>query len=151
MSSITRNVIWLEHLARADVLLVGGKNSSLGEMVRTLAAEGVRVPPGFATTADAYWRFVDDNMLRSRVAALLADYENRKLTLAEAGRAIRTAFLHGEWPGDIADEIRSAYRQLSARAGKHELDVAVRSSATAEDLPDASFAGQQETFLNIRG
>src|SRR5262245_20637021 len=105
MSSSTPNVIWLEQLARADVPLVGGKNSSLGEMVRTLAAEGVRVPPGFATTADAYWRYVDENMLRARVAALLADYESRKLTLAEAGLAIRTAFLRGEWPADIADEI----------------------------------------------
>jgi pyruvate,water dikinase len=145
------NVVWLEHLRRTDVPLVGGKNASLGEMVCTLSTEGVRVPPGFATTADAYWRFVDENVLRSRVTSLLADYEARKLTLAEVGQAIRIAFLHGEWPSDIADEIRAAYRDLSQRAGTHELDVAVRSSATAEDLPEASFAGQQETFLNIRG
>jgi pyruvate,water dikinase len=145
------NVVWLEHLRRADVPLVGGKNASLGEMVGTLSTEGVRVPLGFATTADAYWRFVDENVLRSRVTSLLADHEARKLTLAEVGQAIRIAFLHGEWPSDIADEIRAAYRDLSKRAGTHELDVAVRSSATAEDLPEASFAGQQETFLGHCG
>jgi pyruvate,water dikinase len=94
------NVVWLEHLRRADVPLVGGKNASLGELVRTLSTEGVRVPPGFATTADAYWRFVDENVLRSRVNALLADHEARKLILAEVGQAIRIAFLHGEWPSD---------------------------------------------------
>ncbi|HZP19299.1 MAG TPA: phosphoenolpyruvate synthase [Bauldia sp.] len=146
-----RSVIWFEDVRRGDVAVVGGKNSSLGEMVSALSAEGVQIPPGFATTADAYWRFVDENMLRSRVTAMLADYETRRLTLAEVGHAIRTAFLRGEWPEDIASEIRLAYRELSRRAGKTTLDVAVRSSATAEDLPEASFAGQQETFLNISG
>jgi len=148
---MSANVMWLEDLGRGDVPLVGGKNASLGEMVRTLSEQGVHVPPGFATTADAYWRYVDHNMLRARVTALLADYEARRLTLPETGHAIRMAFLHGEWPSDIAESITGAYRELSSRAGKTELDVAVRSSATAEDLPEASFAGQQETFLNIRG
>ncbi len=151
MTAKTPYLVWFEDTGRGEVAKVGGKNSSLGEMVRTLSAKGVKIPPGFATTADAFWRFVDDNVLRSRVGGFLADYDAGRMTLAEAGVAIRTAFLHGEFPDEIATQIREAYRELSRRGGKHELDVAVRSSATAEDLPEASFAGQQETFLNIRG
>ena len=144
-------VVWLDKVKRSDVQLVGGKNSSLGEMISTLSSVGVAVPSGFATTADAYWRFVDENALRARVTALLADMESGKSTLAETGLAIRTAFLRGEWPGDVADAITNSYRLLCEREKRTTLDVAVRSSATAEDLPEASFAGQQETFLNIRG
>ncbi len=151
MPAGTREVLWFEETNRTDVARVGGKNSSLGEMVRQLSAKGVRVPPGFATTADAYWHYVAANGLRERVAGLLAKLADGKATLAETGQAIRTAFLAGEWPADTAAEIVAAYRTLSQRSGKAEVDVAVRSSATAEDLPDASFAGQQETFLNIRG
>jgi pyruvate,water dikinase len=151
MSKTPREVLWFEETNRADVARVGGKNSSLGEMVRALSAKGVRVPPGFATTADAYWHFVDANHLRARVAELLAQLSAGKATLAATGQAIRAAFLGGQWPADTAAEIVAAYRDLCKRAGRSEVDVAVRSSATAEDLPDASFAGQQETFLNIRG
>lgn len=144
-------VIWLEELGRGDVARVGGKNASLGEMIGSLANQGISVPAGFATTAEAYWRFVDENGLRDKIAATLADLASGKIALADAGQAIRGAFLRGEWPADIAGAITSAYRQLCERAGKRDADVAVRSSATAEDLPDASFAGQQETFLNICG
>ena len=144
-------VAWFEDLTRNDVARVGGKNASLGEMVRSLGARGVRVPAGFATTADAYWEFVRANELESPVRSALDDLDSGRATLHETGQAIRRAFLRGEWPEAIAREIRSAYRELSSRAGRDETDVAVRSSATAEDLPDASFAGQQETFLNIRG
>ncbi len=144
-------VIWFEELRRDDVPRVGGKNASLGEMVHSLGERGVRVPPGFATTADAYWRFVEANGLGEAIAERLADLSAGKATLAEAGAAIRALVLKGDWPPDIAREIAEAYRQLSARIGETDADVAVRSSATAEDLPDASFAGQQETFLNIRG
>jgi len=144
-------VVWLDQTQRRDVPLVGGKNASLGEMIRTLSSAGVRVPFGFATTADAFWHFVDENVLRPRISALLADWEAGKMTLAEVGFAIRTDFLRGEFPIDLADAIKAAYRKLSEREGMGTLDVAVRSSATAEDLPEASFAGQQETFLNIRG
>jgi pyruvate,water dikinase len=151
MAQASPHVIWLEKTGRGDVALVGGKNASLGEMLQTLSAKGVHVPGGFATTAAAFWRFVDENMLRSRISSLLADYQAGKLTLPEVGHAIRTAFLHGEWPSDLADAILDSYRVLSERAGKTSVDVAVRSSATAEDLPEASFAGQQETFLNVRG
>ena len=144
-------VIWLEELGRSDVARVGGKNASLGEMVRKLDKKGVRVPPGFATTADAYWRYVDANGLRRMIADSLAALEAGHASLAEVGAAVRREFLRGTWPKDIAEAIQASYRELCRRAGKTDADVAVRSSATAEDLPDASFAGQQETYLNIRG
>jgi pyruvate,water dikinase len=151
MSTDDKEIIWFEDLRRDDVPRVGGKNASLGEMVGSLAAKGVQVPPGYATTADAYWRFVTDNDLNALIVSTLADLESGKITLAEAGDAIRRAFLRGEWPKETADAITAAYAALSRRVGKDTADVAVRSSATAEDLPDASFAGQQETYLNIRG
>jgi len=144
-------VVWFEDTGREAVALVGGKNASLGEMVQHLGRRGVSVPPGFATTAPAYWRFVEANGLADVMAARLADLAAGKATLAETGQAIRHAVLQGEWPGDTAAAIRDAYAELCRRAGRADVDVAVRSSATAEDLPDASFAGQQETFLNIRG
>ncbi len=145
-------VVWFEELARDDVARVGGKNASLGEMVRNLERHGVRVPPGFATTAEAYWRFVEANGLTEVIRAALAELAEGKASLQETGQRIRGAFLRGDWPEESAQAIRAAYRALSERTGAAgEVDVAVRSSATAEDLPDASFAGQQETFLNIRG
>jgi len=146
-----RLVIWFDSLGVGDVPLVGGKNASLGEMVRHLGGQGVRVPAGFATTADAYWRFVAFNGLHDTVAEVLQNLASGKIPLAEAGAAIRNAFLRGDWPPDLAEAIASSYRELCRRSGKSDADVAVRSSATAEDLPDASFAGQQESFLNIRG
>ncbi|MFZ5789291.1 MAG: phosphoenolpyruvate synthase [Pseudomonadota bacterium] len=151
MAATGPQVIWFEDLRRADVARVGGKNASLGEMVRNLAAAGVGVPPGFATTADAYWRFVEANRLKQTIASALGDLQAGKATLAETGQAIRRAFLRSDWPSEIVDPIRSAYRDLCRRVGKADADVAVRSSATAEDLPSASFAGQHETYLNIRG
>ena len=144
-------VIWFETLGRADVPVVGGKNASLGEMVRNLSEKGVRVSPGFATTAEAFRNFISDNGLDAAIATALGDYAQGKATLAETGRAIRRAILRGEWSERTAAAIKSAYAELCRRAGRADVDVAVRSSATAEDLPDASFAGQQETYLNIRG
>ena len=144
-------ILWFQELGRGDVARVGGKNSSLGEMVRTLMPKGIQVPSGFATTSDAYWRFVEANGLKDEIAGRLDDLETGKASLAETGEALRAAFRRGDWPEDIDAAIRAAYRTLADAAGKAEPDVAVRSSATAEDLPDASFAGQQETFLNIRG
>jgi pyruvate,water dikinase len=151
MTEAVEHVIWLEHLGRGDVARVGGKNASLGEMVRHLDKSGVKVPPGFATTADAYWQYVDANGLREVLADSLAALSAGHAPLAEVGATIRRAFLQGTWPQDAAQAIRTSYRELCRRAGKSDADVAVRSSATAEDLPDASFAGQQETYLNIRG
>lgn len=144
-------IVWFEAVRREDVAKVGGKNASLGEMVRALGGRGVRVPPGFATVAGAYWRFLEANGLSGVIEGRLAEFKTGKASLAETGSAIRAAFLKADWPPDLAGAIGEAYRQLSERIGATEADVAVRSSATAEDLPDASFAGQQETFLNIRG
>ncbi len=151
MSTVQQSIAWFETLGRHDVPRVGGKNASLGEMVQTLAAGGIRVPPGFATTADAYWSYLTANALQERMTSFLAQWEAGKATLSETGEAIRNIFLKGDWPADLEAAIRAAYRELSKRAGVDEVEVAVRSSATAEDLPDASFAGQQETFLNIKG
>jgi pyruvate, water dikinase len=144
-------VVWFDTLARSDVGRVGGKNASLGEMVRNLGGKGVRVPDGFATTAEAYWQFIDANGLRETIARTLHDLAVDKLTLAEAGETIRNAIRGGTWPENTARAITDAYTELSRRAGRTDTDVAVRSSATAEDLPEASFAGQQESYLNIRG
>lgn len=151
MSSMAQPAIWFEELRRSDVARVGGKNSSLGEMIQTLSQKGISVPAGFATTADAYWNYVDANGLRQAIAALVADWQDGKAGLAETGAAIRKLFLLGDWPKATADAIIANYRALSRRAKRNDVAVAVRSSATAEDLPDASFAGQQETFLNISG
>lgn len=151
MSEALQSIAWFETLGRGDVARVGGKNASLGEMVQALGTKGIRVPPGFATTADAYWHYVEENRLKERMNALLSEWEQGKATLAETGQAIRNIFLKGDWPKATSSAIVEAYRELSQRAGVGEAEVAVRSSATAEDLPDASFAGQQETFLNIKG
>ncbi|MGF6978332.1 pyruvate,water dikinase [Paraburkholderia sp. JPY465] len=151
MDQAVAQVIWFEDLRREDVASVGGKNASLGELLSQLDGHGVRVPPGFATTAQAYWRFIDANRLREQISARLEDLAQGRLTLAEAGEAIRAAIVHGDWPTELAQAVCAAYRTLGERSGGADADVAVRSSATAEDLPDASFAGQQETFLNVRG
>ncbi|MEX0853159.1 MAG: phosphoenolpyruvate synthase [Bauldia sp.] len=151
MANDKAHVAWFEELRREDVARVGGKNASLGEMVRSLEPRGVRIPPGFATTAEAYWRFVEHNNLKDIVGSTLADLAAGKTPLADAGRLIRSLFQKGEWPSQTAAAITAAYRELCRRSGRDDADVAVRSSATAEDLPDASFAGQQETYLNVRG
>ena len=144
-------ILWFENIGIADVPAVGGKNASLGEMTAALAQKGVKVPSGFATTADAYRAFVHDNELAPRITEHLSAFHSGGCTLQEAGQAIRSLFLEAEMPSHIAEEIVSAYAELGRRTGTERPAVAVRSSATAEDLPDASFAGQQETFLNVRG
>jgi len=134
---------------------VGGKNASLGEMIRELGGQGVRVPDGFATTADAYRHFIASNGLAERLHALLDGLDSHDIAaLQAAGAAARSLLLQAPLPMDLQEEILTAYRQLAgggAPGEPPELAVAVRSSATAEDLPDASFAGQQETFLNVHG
>ncbi|MDO8886157.1 PEP/pyruvate-binding domain-containing protein, partial [Candidatus Oleimmundimicrobium sp.] len=151
MAETDMQIIRFDDLGRDDVARVGGKNASLGEMVRHLGARGVEVPPGFATTSHAYWQFVDAGGLRAVVAGALEAMHTGKATLAETGQTLRAAFLKADWPEQTAAAIRAEYAALCNRIGRKDADVAVRSSATAEDLPDASFAGQQETFLNIRG
>ena len=131
-------VVWFETLGRSDVPLVGGKNASLGEMVRHLTKQGVKVPAGFATTADAYWRFVEANGLRQTIAGLLGDLESGKIALSEAGSAIRRAFLRGTWPPDSLHRSRRRTRSwLAAPARASWMSRCAR--GTAEDLPDASF------------
>ncbi|MEM1428322.1 MAG: phosphoenolpyruvate synthase, partial [Pseudomonadota bacterium] len=144
-------LIPLDQLKRGDVARVGGKNSSLGEMLQSLGAEGIRVPPGFATTAETYRRFIRENGLDEIIAPILDDLAAGRVTLAEAGRTIRKTIAAADWPADVAEDICAAYRTLGESTGQDTPSVAVRSSATAEDLPEASFAGQQETFLNVRG
>jgi pyruvate,water dikinase len=151
MTVDTTYVCWLKDVRASDVALVGGKNASLGEMLHALDAEGIRVPDGFATTAHAYRAFVAANGLEERVRSLIDAFHTGERTLAETGAAIRALILGGAFPAGIESEIRRFYRELSARTGVDAIDVAVRSSATAEDLPSASFAGQHESFLNIRG
>jgi pyruvate,water dikinase len=147
---MSSNIMWFADLGLADLEQVGGKNSSLGEMVGNLSAAGVRVPDGFATTADAYRRFIGDTGLAGLISAELAALNTDDVQrLAEVGRKIRAAVVGQPFQADLETDIRTAYDRLAG--GDGEKSFAVRSSATAEDLPDASFAGQQETFLNIRG
>jgi pyruvate, water dikinase len=144
-------IVDLRELTAGDVARVGGKNASLGEMIRSLRPAGVTVPPGFATTADAYWSFLEVNHLREPIEAALAGLKTEKQSLQTVSRTIRGLFARAEFPPELAAAISDAYARLCAEAGRPHVDVAVRSSATAEDLPTASFAGQQETFLNITG
>ncbi|NUO35376.1 MAG: phosphoenolpyruvate synthase [Dermatophilaceae bacterium] len=159
---MTENVKRFADLGLGDVELVGGKNASLGEMVQHLSKAGVTVPDGFATTADAYRRFLAEDGLADRINALLSDLDvddTRKL--AEVGSSIREQVEEQAFPQDLERDIREAFDRLVSEQGgagsgegggqTDEVSFAVRSSATAEDLPDASFAGQQETFLNVRG
>jgi len=144
-------IAWFETIGNTDVERVGGKNASLGEMLQHLAIKGVRVPIGFATTAEAYRAYVKANGIREELGTLLRALKEGRATLHETGEAARRLFLDGEFPIGIADAIREAYGELSRRCGVAEVSVAVRSSATAEDLAQASFAGAAETSLNVRG
>ena len=135
-----------------DVPLVGGKNASLGEMYQHLSGKGIKVPNGFATTAQAYDYLLKQTNLKEGIKNILKGLNTHDVTdLAKRGAAVRALIISTEFPSDLSQTILSAYRQLSASYKTANLHVAVRSSATAEDLPDASFAGQQETFLNISG
>ena len=133
----------------ADTASVGGKNASLGEMLTTLASKGIKVPDGFATTAQAFWHFVDSNNLRRSLELLMADLDKRNFSnLRVTGQKARELIMLAKMPQDLSDAILAEYKQLS---GENHQEVAVRSSATAEDLPEASFAGQHESYLNVRG
>jgi len=142
---------WFADITIDDVPLVGGKNASLGEMVRELTGKGVKVPNGFAITAEAFRHFIREAGIDARIRATLADLDTHDMAnLSERGQAVRQAILGATLPPDLQGLIGEAYRQLQGSSAV-PLDVAVRSSATAEDLPDASFAGQQETYLNVHG
>ncbi|MFZ5428236.1 MAG: phosphoenolpyruvate synthase [Thermodesulfobacteriota bacterium] len=144
-------ILWFDQLSIEDVPLVGGKNASLGEMYRELGGKGVRVPNGFAVTASAYRRLLKHNQAEQKIKDILAGLDTHDMeNLAKRGRKVRALIRSLAFPGDLRDAIEEAYAGLEKQYGAG-CDVAVRSSATAEDLPDASFAGQQETYLNIHG
>ncbi|MGD1934764.1 MAG: phosphoenolpyruvate synthase [Candidatus Phaeomarinobacter sp.] len=150
-ASAKDHILWLEEARVTDVPRVGGKNASLGEMIANLSGVGVKVPGGFATTSQAYRYFVAHNGLDDVIREQTGALAESKAELATVGKTIRSAFLKAAMPKDLGKIITDAYRDLGEREGKRKPDVAVRSSATAEDLPDASFAGQQESYLNICG
>ncbi|NIA12089.1 MAG: phosphoenolpyruvate synthase, partial [Nitrospiraceae bacterium] len=142
---------WFEEIRIEDVPLVGGKNASLGEMYRDLTTQGVRIPDGFAVTAEAYWYVVNSAGILDELKESMAGLDKTNVTdLGRRGKRARDLIIGAGIPDDLWNEIKAAYDRLCDEYGP-DTDVAVRSSATAEDLPTASFAGQQETYLNIRG
>jgi len=154
-------ILWFDEITKDDIPLVGGKNANLGEMYQNLshttsslfAGEKIQVPFGFAVTAYSYRYFVEQNALDKKIGEALANLDTRNIkALEEAGRTVRDLIMASEFPQDLSDAIIGAYHDLARRISNDgDVDVAVRSSATAEDLPDASFAGQQESYLNVRG
>ncbi|MBX3144862.1 MAG: phosphoenolpyruvate synthase, partial [Trueperaceae bacterium] len=144
-------ILPFEQVGMGDVGLVGGKNASIGELIANLRSAGVRVPSGFATTAEAYRDYLEHGGITKRLDELLRDVDpDDVVLLAQRGREVRDLVLATPLHASLVDAVRAAYAEMAA-ATEGELTVAVRSSATAEDLPEASFAGQQETFLNVRG
>ena len=144
-------ILWFDQIGIEDVPLVGGKNASLGEMYRLLTPKGVRIPNGFAVTAYAYRYLLNKTGAKEKIQEILADLDTSDMeNLADRGHKVRTLIRNLEFPQELKDAIIEDYKNLENQYGEH-VDVAVRSSATAEDLPDASFAGQQETYLNIHG
>jgi len=144
-------VKWFEEIGAKDIALVGGKNASLGEMIRNLGKKGVNVPSGFAITAEAYKYMVEKAGISQKIKDTLAGLDTHDMeNLAERGEKIRNWIAHSPCPKELEEEIRICYRKMEESFGKN-VDVAVRSSATAEDLPTASFAGQQTSYLNVRG
>ena len=145
-------VLWFNELELKDIPQVGGKNASLGEMIRELTSKGVSVPDGYAITAHAYRYLLDSAGITGKIQEILSDLDTHDIqNLSERAKKIRSLIYQAELPKDLRADILKAYQKLCREYNMEICDVAVRSSATAEDLPDASFAGQQETFLNIRG
>ena len=148
-------ILWFNEVGIEDVPLVGGKNASLGEMYQQLESKGIKVPNGFAITAYAYRYFLKYAGIEEEIKKILKDLDTHDLQgLMRKGREVREVITHAEIPPDLTQAIYTAYDKLAGEYGQEgasNVDVAIRSSATAEDLPDASFAGQQDTYLNIRG
>ena len=148
---MTKNVVWLKDVSINDIDKVGGKNASLGEMIGVLSSKGVQVPNGFATTAKAFNLFLDHSNLKNKINDSLKSLDVSNINqLKETGKSIRQWIENASFPNPLRDEIIKNYEVLTNKLGS-EVTFAVRSSATAEDLPEASFAGQQETFLNVSG
>jgi pyruvate,water dikinase len=144
-------VIFFNKISSQDLLLVGGKNASLGEMIQHLSTLGIDVPLGYATTSDAFYAFIKKNKLKKPIQKILKLYHKKKLPLGQASKQIRSLIEKAPFAKTLEKQILSAYLKLSKQYKTHNVDVAVRSSATAEDLPHASFAGQHESFLHIQG
>ena len=149
---MAKYIKFFKEISLTDVSVVGGKNASLGEMYQKLAPKGINLPNGFATNAQSYFYFIEQTGIKTEIEKILAglDVKNVK-DLEKRGVKIRNLFMHVKLPKDFEEEIIQGYRGLSQQCGHQNLIVAVRSSATAEDLPNASFAGQQESYLNIKG
>jgi pyruvate, water dikinase len=148
----TRFTIELNKVTLADIPSVGGKNASLGEMIQNLSGLGINIPLGFAITVDAYWEFLKHNNLETAIRNIIEGIDmNNLISLRKGGTQVRQLIRNGKFPAQLEAEIIEHYQTLSKRYDQEGTDVAVRSSATAEDLPDTSFAGQQETYLNVRG
>ncbi len=138
-----------EKIAHKDLPLVGGKNASLGEMIKLLTKKGVNVPSGFAVTTESYWKFLKENNIEKTLKGLIKDYDrNSTKSLLETGKKAREIIMKGDFPKEVEDAIRKSYQKMCENG---KVTVAVRSSAVCEDAPDASFAGQFETFLNVTG
>nr|WP_202392863.1 pyruvate, water dikinase [Helicobacter saguini] len=149
---IVKYIKFFEELNNKDVPLVGGKNASIGEMFKELVSVGIKVPDGFAITSDAYWYLLRSGGIEQKIKDLLKDVDYTEMdVLRNRCSEIRKLIFSTPLPSDLKEEIFLAYEKLSARYGMEEADVAVRSSATAEDLPNASFAGQQDTYLSVKG
>lgn len=145
-------ILWFDEISIKDILLVGGKNASLGEMYRKLTTNGMRVPNGFALTATAYRHFLNSAGIDAEVHRRLKNLNTKDIKeLRRVGKKVREIIMAAKFPPEIIQAVKEAYDKLSREYGQNAVDVAVRSSATAEDLPSASFAGQQETYLNVRG
>ncbi len=146
-----KDILWFKEISIGDIPLVGGKNASLGEMFSKLTKKGIRIPDGFALTSAAYWKFLKTNGLDKEIKKTIKGLDVANVSeLARVGKKVRDMILSASFPKEIEKNLISCYKELSGRK-KTGVAVAVRSSATAEDLPDASFAGQQETYLNVRG
>lgn len=144
-------ILWFDEVGIKDISSVGGKTSSLGEMIRNLSPKGLKVPEGFAITASAYRDFLNYSGIDKQMEHILQGLDTQNIDdLQKRGRRIRNLIRDADFPEDMKNEIAEAYARMCKIYGE-DVDVAVRSSATAEDLPDASFAGQQDTYLNVRG
>ncbi len=152
MKKSQKNILWYKEISKDDVALVGGKNASLGEMFSKLTKKGINIPDGFVLTSHAYWYFLRENKIDKKLKEIFSKFNPNSIkSLKKTGNAARQLILKAEFPQDLKKEILRDYQKLSQKYNQKNTDVAVRSSATAEDLPSASFAGQHETYLNVYG
>lgn len=152
MNKKDKDILWFKEISKVDVALVGGKNASLGEMFSNLTKKGINIPDGFVLSSKAYWYFLKENKIDRKLKELFKNFNARDLDkLKKTGKEARQLILGSNFPKDLEKEIRKNYQKLSKNYSQKEVSVAVRSSATAEDLPSASFAGQHESYLNVSG